>query len=320
MGIQFKLINTVWDELGLIDSLQYGFRPGLGTEQARCVSTLTMEHCFIYKKDTERGTEDKRHAFDSPDQVGGYELALLRLGIPESLIDIISLLDLGGHLMIKTAWGNTAAIPRLRGTIQGGEESPNKWTAYDDIFITRWNKEQHTGISVEISDCKSVKILGTAYADDKHYITKTGHLEELYSLASKNSAFHMVEVVPKKCECQRTCWDSEGNILIEECEKDVKIQMNMGTAEKCIKVIPPDEPLVSLGDKSNMLLSWGWTMSDVGSIAVEFTHLLRVKHPKHAVQMVIDRGFVPKVGYNLLMSSVSRQEIEDVVRPLFVVY
>ena len=79
--------------------------------------------------------------------------------------------------------------------------------------------------------------------------------DQHYGVASKNSAYHCVEVVPIKCECQRIVWKRDGALDMDKCMQVTKIEMDMGEKETAIRVIPPDEPMVSLGDKSNMLLS-----------------------------------------------------------------
>ena len=115
MGIQFKLIVTVWVNTGVLSKKQFGSLPNKGTEQARLVQVLTLEFAWVMEISLAHGTEDKTHAFDSAHQLGGYELALLRLGVPIILLDIIKLIDEEGLMLVRIAGALTEAVRRMMG-------------------------------------------------------------------------------------------------------------------------------------------------------------------------------------------------------------
>ena len=47
-------------------------------------------------------------------------MALLRLGIPIILLDIIKMIDAEGLMLVRIAGALTEAVMRMRGTVQGG--------------------------------------------------------------------------------------------------------------------------------------------------------------------------------------------------------
>ena len=47
MGIQFKLIVTVWVNTGVLSQKQFGSLPNKGTEQARLVQVLALEFAWV---------------------------------------------------------------------------------------------------------------------------------------------------------------------------------------------------------------------------------------------------------------------------------
>ena len=240
MGIQFKLIVTVWVNTGVLSQKQFGSLPNKGTEQARLVQVLALEFAWVMEISLAHGTEDKTHAFDSPHQLGGYELALLRLGVPVVLLDIIKLIDEEGLMLVRIVGALTEAVRRMRGTVQGGEESPPKWVAFDDIVLTAWEMERdidqdseyegsEDGFEVQVSGKAKERVIATAFVDDKHLFDRPDKISGLYEIAAAVGIFHGVEMVPKKSLVQVGVWEGQGasrDLSVQELGKQLRCETN----------------------------------------------------------------------------------------------
>ena len=61
---------------------------GWGTMEARLIQNGVFGYCYLYDADVATGNEDIKHAFDSPSQTGGFQLGMMRLGMPTNLIKL----------------------------------------------------------------------------------------------------------------------------------------------------------------------------------------------------------------------------------------
>jgi len=332
MGIQFKLIVETWVEHEMLSKIQYGSLPQRGTEQARLVQVLTLEYARMMQCDIAQGTEDKRHAFDSPHKLGGYEISLMRLGIPLELIDILRRVDRRGMMMVRMHEGLSRAFERMRGTVQGGEDSPPKWVAFDDIFVTEWEKNAKFAVEVQVSEIGAVCVMGTAFVDDKKFITPVHTMSELYEMAAVVGIFHGVEMVPSKSYVQIGKYEGkEGDMRVigkpgEEGGVEVKSYIcnekeGVWKAEHVVlPQVAPDEAMVSLGDTANVMLSWGWNIDELRVQCVKAAMAIRGGYPKEAVHRGIKMTLERRAVYKMLMSSVSEDEVYEVVKPLMMAY
>ena len=332
MGIQFKLIADTWVEHQILSQIQYGSLPQRGTEQARLVQVLTMEYARIMQYDIAQGTEDKKHAFDSPHKLGGYEMSLMRLGIPLELIDILRRVDRRGMMMVRMHEAISRAFQRVRGTVQGGEDSPPKWVAFDDIFVTEWEKSDQFAVEVQVSETGAVHVKGTAFVDDKKFITPIHRMSELYELAAAVGIFHGVEMVPSKLYVQMGKYmGREGDMKMMgeqgggremEVRSYVCKERDEGWEVEHVVLpqVAPDEVMTSLGDTANVMLSWGWNIDELREQCVRAAMAIRGGYPKEAVHRGVKMTIERRAVYKTLMSSVSEEEVYEVTKPLMMAY
>ena len=172
MGILYRRVGKVWDKHGVLSQLQMGFRRGMGTTEARMIQTTMYEYGYLHGIDLAAGTEDKKHAFDSPTQTVGFQMGMMRLGMSDRLIRLDQRMNVQGRMMVRHARGMSPKFKRGgedacgNGAVQGGEDSPQKWNIYEDPFNTYW-EGMSGGLEMRVSDYRMVTLKGVGFADDK---------------------------------------------------------------------------------------------------------------------------------------------------------
>ena len=333
MGMHMALIVGVWAEHEVIAHPQYGFMPNKGTDQARLVQVLVMEISMILQRGMAHGTDDARRAFDSPSQMM-YEMGMMRLAVPTEFLDLSSIMDQLSMLLIRILNGFSDATTRLCGTVQGGGESPGKWNAWDDPLITKMlERARQLGMELPVSETEGVTVVLTAFADDKHYLTEVSRLEEVYGLQSLYRRFHGLKGVPKKSPTQAAIYTGEGiNRKVcpdPEAQMGFKVMITVEDEEASgaagelkwtkeqLPVVPPDEPIRSLGDGPNTMLSWGWNMQEVAELCKRAELCVKGGLPKAALYRTLKMTVERSIVYKLLMASVSEEELYEVTKPLY---
>ena len=113
MGIQTMLIQDVWEETGILSPMQFGFVRKMTSAAARLIQNVAFEAGYLYSDTIAAGTIDAAHAFDSPAQ-SSFELALMRLGVPDAVIKLDTKINLMGRMRVRHARGSSPSFSRGR--------------------------------------------------------------------------------------------------------------------------------------------------------------------------------------------------------------
>ena len=139
---------------------------------------------------------DLRNAFGSvPHEI--ISISLAHMGIPKSLIDLISNVYTGASTEIRTPNGTTTPIPVLAGIKQGCPLSPIIFNLCIEIIIRSINaRGQSCGPALHHGAPISV----LAYADDLVLISRNkGSLQQLFDAASSSASLIGLEFRQDKC-------------------------------------------------------------------------------------------------------------------------
>ena len=105
MGIQlYKIMHTLESPEALA-RWQTGGRAGQGTDIALLEAQLMQEYCWTTEVELHRALEDKKRAYDSPQHLGGMDMAMDRLAVPYRFIMLSTKLDKGSRMRVRTAHG-----------------------------------------------------------------------------------------------------------------------------------------------------------------------------------------------------------------------
>jgi len=184
-GIQYATIKDTWEDLELVSTTQYGAQRGIGTAEFRMMEVCIYETCYIYRLPVAKGNEDKRKAYDRPSHTGGYQMGSMRLAIPWELLVVDSKINILGRIHIRFAYGYAPVFKKAGlgscgfGAAQGSEDGPDKYNAFEDPFNTWW-EDQDMGITVKVSELKSVQLKGGGFVDDKAPISSLDDLRRWY--------------------------------------------------------------------------------------------------------------------------------------------
>ena len=141
-GILIKRVQNVWDAHKSICSCNTGFARNVSTVEPIMKLRMCIDHALRRGKPLFLNGEDLSKAFDSPERAI-KDIALRRLGVPESVVDFLVSLDEGNEVQIITKYGVTYDTPGLEkgfeaqcGVKQGTPEGPFVWLAVSDIVWT----------------------------------------------------------------------------------------------------------------------------------------------------------------------------------------
>ena len=123
--------------------------------------------------------EDLSKAFDSPERAI-KDIALRRLGVPESVVDFLAALDEKNEVHIITSYGVTYDTPGLEkgfeaqcGVKQGTPEGPFVWLAVNDIVWTEVERTSTETYQYEARKGPQISVPLLAYVDDGIYLSRT---------------------------------------------------------------------------------------------------------------------------------------------------
>lgn len=198
LGPQFRIIEDVWDEHRMLDTIQSGGSRGTGCDVPVMSVIGKMEHAWIYKHYLALIFQDQSKAFETLHRYLGQEIPLRRLGIPESFLRLHGAFKGGTWIMVQTAWGpregdwqlvvgqivdgaNTlSAMPPgpddlqhrqigfhdEHGTTQGGAGGPTTYRAYYDWFATLHRRLQKYPAPYTGPDGRDQTSPGHGFIDD----------------------------------------------------------------------------------------------------------------------------------------------------------
>ena len=130
--------------------------------------SATYEDAYIYTKDIGVGNEDKEKGFDRPSMTAGYQLGMMRLGMPDKLLRLDLKVSRRGRIIIRHAYGYAAPFQKGDagscgfGCTQGSEDGPDKYDAFEDAFNSHW-QEMNMGIQVSVSEYETMLLKGGGY-------------------------------------------------------------------------------------------------------------------------------------------------------------
>ncbi len=105
-GILIKRIRKVWDANTAISPCNTGFARDVSTVEPIMKLRMCIDQALRKEKPLFLNGEDLSKAFDSPERAI-KDIALRRLGVPESVVDFLAALDEGNQVHIITSYGVT---------------------------------------------------------------------------------------------------------------------------------------------------------------------------------------------------------------------
>jgi hypothetical protein len=178
-SIMTDRVTAVWKKHQLLQKNQYGFRPGVSTDEPILIATLAAEQCYDLKQPLITISQDISKAFDSVSR-GLKELAFGRLGLPEEFCELFASMDTNNKTVVLTAYGTSEQVlgqekgvfECKRGYAQGCTSSASVgWVSFYDILLSLQNTIGVDGgtfraMGDEEGECDRSSL---AYADDAFY-------------------------------------------------------------------------------------------------------------------------------------------------------
>ena len=319
MGLVFRRVRVVWERLGVISATQLGGQRGMGTEEARMLQNYTFEYCYLHNEDVATCTEDKKHAYDSPTQTVGFQMGMMRLGLPEKLIRLDHALNVQGRIMVRYAYGMSPEFKRGgdegcgNGAVQGGEDSTQKWAIYEDPFNTHW-EQSDGGVEVQVSEYNKIKVKGGGFVDDKKPMEK--RVEDINSWLSRSADFgyfHGVDVRPKKCEGQANVTGEDGMAVTLESLDKMKIPLGGEGVLQDLQMKEAGEAIKTLGEWGNPLLLWAESLDKVKVEMDQAAVFFKASMTREVAKRVWETCLVPVVVYRLLFATFSEADLKGVM-------
>ena len=109
-AIMTARMTKVWEERGLLNDMQFGFRKGRSVTAPGLMATLIAEEWVKEKQPLYVFSQDISKAYDTVSRHIGKEIAWRRLGVPEDFIQMLLDMDRGNETVVLTAYGCTDEI------------------------------------------------------------------------------------------------------------------------------------------------------------------------------------------------------------------
>ena len=315
MGIQFYKVMHTLESLDALAKWQTGGRVGQGTDIALLEAQLMQEYCWMTRTELHRGLEDKKRAYDSPQHLGGMDLAMDRLAVPYRLIMLSTKLDKGSRMRVRTAHGMSEYFNRWRGLVQGGEDSPGKWVIFDDPFCTKMEELEAAGAGavMAVPFCQPVSTSGKSFVDDKSYMSNTHDgLAVLFQWAEKYNGFTGTEMKPPKGGVQSLVPKGKGFATGKDLA-DLIVHLFEADKDMIIPRYEPDEPMKYLGILSTVMLSWGWSVDAAMEVADRVALCIKTGSRMGVVShRLMSTVAAPAVLYKMMVASVGERDFQTI--------
>ena len=92
IGSLFRRLGAKWQEIGAIHGSQYAFQSGKATEGPLKIFTGVTQDAYMKRGPLHSLQHDISKAYDTVEFTIGKEMSMRRLGVPEWLMDITSVL------------------------------------------------------------------------------------------------------------------------------------------------------------------------------------------------------------------------------------
>ena len=178
-GILIKGIRKVWDKNQAISPCNSGFSSGVSTMEPIMKLRMCIDEAQRRGDPLFLNGEDLSKAFDSPERAI-KDIALRRLGVPESVLQFLAGIDDGNEAHIITSYGVTYDTPGLEkgfeaqcGVKQGTPEGPFIWLAVNDIVWIEVSRIANESYIYEPRRGLPVGVPLLAFVNDGIYLTSS---------------------------------------------------------------------------------------------------------------------------------------------------
>jgi len=201
--------------VGALETSQHGFLAGKSTSDPILATVLVAEDAVRRETPLHTVALDIRRAYDSVEATTGKEMALRRLGLPETVISFFLRLVKATTTTVSTAYGLAAGDAATGddqwesegwfqaecGWAQGAEEAPLGWTIFYDGFLSMIRTMPGPGAGYWMAgDATEVtELRAFAFADDTCLFSasKTG-LQRLIDVSQLFCSFMGLELAAQK--------------------------------------------------------------------------------------------------------------------------
>ena len=172
---------TLWGDYLQSDTLQFGFKPGTGTDQCTWLLTTVAEHHYLRGSSTLCCLLDVKKGFPSVKFADLFKICLDEKGLPPIVVRVMMFMyaEQEGHIKFHGRKSSTFRI--TNGMREGAAASPALWAVYAD-GILKVLRRSGLGCHVAGMWCGAVM-----YADDLALLaTNRAMLSEMLAIAVKH--------------------------------------------------------------------------------------------------------------------------------------
>ena len=174
--------NKVWEEHGLLNPNNFGFRPGISIDQALRIKTNIIEDALFYKKELAMLNDDMARCFDSVERMW-QRIALKRLGVPDALVEQLVAWEEANKVEVITGYGMSGDIGE-EGVFEDECGVPQGDTASPLIFVATytllqdWVDVEAKGKGYVYTVPQATPQTHVGFADDMTYMAGEGCPDE----------------------------------------------------------------------------------------------------------------------------------------------
>ena len=235
-----RITGTI-DTNNILKGFNYGFRTGQSTTEALLMIRSIIDLAQIENKDLYIASLDIKKAYDTV-PFEGLKMSLIRIGMPENLVNFIMLLTTDRKLTVDTAYGESDPFTPTRGLPQGEVLSCILWSIFYDPLLVRLQEETKGYELTKLSNKRNISAVG--FADDLYPIsTEVEDSQKQLDIIGSFLNMHNMEVSPSKSKI----------LTNKKSNRNNPLNMTLTINGKAIDNILP-------GDAYSRILGVFWTL------------------------------------------------------------
>ena len=259
--------------------------------------------------------QDISKAFDSID-VRMLKLAIERIKIPSSFINLVAELFTNRYNTVITAYGNSNPYKTEIGIDQGETLSPLLWVIYIDPLLTILNKEASSPYIIDSDPALQCVATSTlAFMDDTTLISSSIEgLTQMLTIAQEFYAMNNTKINFNKADliCNRS--PSNMNLLISD--KPEPYNFTSANINFICTPLPHNTSFRFLGIWLTLTLNHNFVKKQCFTEYQLFVNKLRRKRlTSDQLKYLHNCVLLPKVSYRLKCSVLSEQECNKIMAP-----
>ena len=195
---EYTCLN-LWGDYLQSDTLQFGFKPGTGTDQCTWLLTTVAEHHYLRGSSTLCCLLDVKKGFPSVKFADLFKICLDEKGLPPIVVRVMMFMyqEQEGH--IKLQGRRSSSFPISNGMREGAAASPALWAVYADGILKELRR---SGLGCHVAGMWCGAVM---YADDLALMaTNRAMLSEMLAIAVQHGAGLNLRFSssqdPKKCK------------------------------------------------------------------------------------------------------------------------